>query len=157
MKLTPVINKLNVTRDKALELIGKTIGLAAEAGEIIQQARTNGDNIVDLCKEAGITEEVGKRYEKVAAAQQKLTNGEADPSLMRQTYLRIGIMPDPITVSEPSEPKHFLFPIMKARQWLASRGAKFIAQDKALKEQFLAEAEPIVKTYNDLRGTGGTA
>jgi len=157
MKLTPVINKLNVTRDKALELIGKTIGLAAEAGEIIHQARTNGDNIVDLCKEAGITEEVGKRYEKVAAAQQKLTNGEADPSLMRQTYLRIGIMPDPITVSEPSEPKHFLFPIMKARQWLASRGAKFIAQDKALKEQFLAEAEPIVKTYNDLRGTGGTA
>ena len=152
MKLTPVINKLNVTRDKALELIGKTIGLAAEAGEIIQQARTNGDNIVDLCKEAGITEEVGKRYEKVAAAQQKLTNGEADPSLMRQTYLRIGIMPDPITVSEPSEPKHFLFPIMKARQWLASRGAKFIAQDKALKEQFLAEAEPIVKAYNDLRG-----
>jgi hypothetical protein len=71
---------------------------------------------------------------------------------MRQTYLRIGILPDPITMSEPSEPKHFLFPIMKARQWLASRGAKFIAQDKALKEQFLAEAEPIVKAYNDLRG-----
>jgi hypothetical protein len=150
MKLTPVINKLNVTRDKALELIGKTIGLAAEAGEIIQQARTNGDNIVDLCKEAGITEEVGKRYEKVAAAQQKLTNGEADPSLMRQTYLRIGIMPDPITVSEPSEPKHFLFPIMKARQWLASRGLKFISQDKELRKQFLAEAEPIVNAYKEM-------
>ena len=150
MKLTPVINKLNVTRDKALELIGKTIGLAAEAGEIIQQARTNGDNIVDLCKEAGITEEVGKRYEKVAAAQQKLTNGEADPSLMRQTYLRIGIMPDPITISEPSEPKHFLFPIMKARQWLASRGLKFISQDKELRKQFLAEAEPIVNAYKEM-------
>jgi len=150
MKLTPVINKLNVTRDKALELIGKTIGLAAEAGEIINQARTNGDNIVDLCKEAGITEEVGKRYEKVAAAQPKLTNGEADPSLMRQTYLRIGIMPDPITVSEPSEPKHFLFPIMKARQWLASRGLKFISQDKELRKQFLAEAEPIVNAYKEM-------
>jgi len=150
MKLTPVINKLNVTRDKALELIGKTIGLAAEAGEIIQQARINGDNIVDLCKEAGITEEVGKRYEKVAAAQQKLTNGEADSSLMRQTYLRIGIMPDPITVSEPSEPKHFLFPIMKARQWLASRGLKFISQDKELRKQFLAEAEPIVNAYKEM-------
>ena len=105
-----------------------------------------------LAEEAGITEEVGKRYEKVAATQKRLSSGDADPSLMRQTYLRIGILPDPITMSEPSEPKHFLFPIMKARQWLASRGAKFIAQDKALKEQFLAEAEPIVKAYNDLRG-----
>jgi len=152
MKLLSVINKLNETRDKAIELVGRTIALASDAGEIIAVARTEGKDVLALCEEAGITEEVGKRYEKVAATQKRLTNGDADPSLMRQTYLRIGILPDPITMSEPSEPKHFLFPIMKARQWLASRGAKFIAQDKALKEQFLAEAEPIVKAYNDLRG-----
>jgi hypothetical protein len=152
MKLLSVINKLNETRDKAIELVGRTISLASDAGEIIAVARTEGKDVLALCEEAGITEEVGKRYEKVAATQKRLTNGDADPSLMRQTYLRIGILPDPITMSEPSEPKHFLFPIMKARQWLASRGAKFIAQDKTLKEQFLAEAEPIVKAYNDLRG-----
>jgi hypothetical protein len=152
MKLLSVINKLNETRDKAIELVGRTIALASDAGEIIAVARTEGKDVLVLCEEAGITEEVGKRYEKVAATQKRLTNGDADPSLMRQTYLRIGILPDPITMSEPSEPKHFLFPIMKARQWLASRGAKFIAQDKALKEQFLAEAEPIVKAYNDLKG-----
>lgn len=152
MKLLSVINKLNETRDKAIELVGRTIALASDAGEIIAMARTEGKDVLALCEEAGITEEVGKRYEKVAATQKRLTNGDADPSLMRQTYLRIGILPDPITMSEPSEPKHFLFPIMKARQWLASRGAKFIAQDKTLKEQFLAEAEPIVKAYNDLRG-----
>lgn len=152
MKLLSVINKLNETRDKAIELVGRTIALASDAGEIIAVARTEGKDVLALCKEAGITEEVGKRYEKVAATQKRLTNGDADPSLMRQTYLRIGILPDPITMSEPSEPKHFLFPIMKARQWLASRGAKFIAQDKTLKEQFLAEAEPIVKAYNDIRG-----
>lgn len=152
MKLLSVINKLNETRDKAIELVGRTISLASDAGEIIAVARTEGKDVLALCEEAGITEEVGKRYEKVAATQKRLTNGDADPSLMRQTYLRIGILPDPITMSEPSEPKHFLFPIMKARQWLASRGAKFIAQDKALKEQFLAEAEPIVKAYNDLKG-----
>ena len=152
MKLLSVINKLNETRDKAIELVGRTIALASDAGEIIAMARTEGKDVLALCEEAGITEEVGKRYEKVAATQKRLTNGDADPSLMRQTYLRIGILPDPITMSEPSEPKHFLFPIMKARQWLASRGAKFIAQDKVLKEQFLAEAEPIVKAYNDLRG-----
>ena len=152
MKLLSVINKLNETRDKAIELVGRTISLASDAGEIIAVARTEGKDVLALCEEAGITEEVGKRYEKVAATQKLLTNGDADPSLMRQTYLRIGILPDPITMSEPSEPKHFLFPIMKARQWLASRGAKFIAQDKTLREQFLAEAEPIVKAYNDLRG-----
>ena len=151
MKLLSVINKLNETRDKAIELVGRTIALASDAGEIIAVARTEGKDVLALCEEAGITEEVGKRYEKVAATQKRLTNGDADPSLMRQTYLRIGILPDPITMSEPSEPKHFLFPIMKARQWLASRGAKFIAQDKTLKEQFLAEAEPIVKAYNDLK------
>jgi hypothetical protein len=151
MKLKPVIEKLNNTRDKALELIGKTIGLASDAGVIIQQARADGQDIVAICEEAGITEEVGKRYEKVAAAQHKLTNGDADPGLMRQTYLRIGFLPDPITMSEPSEPKHFLFPIMQARQWLASRGVKFISQDKGLRAQFLAEAEPIVKTYNELK------
>lgn len=152
MKLLSVINKLNETRDKAIELVGRTIALASDAGEIIAVARTEGKDVLALCEEAGITEEVGKRYEKVAATQKRLTNGDADPSLMRQTYLRIGILPDPITMSEPSEPKHFLFPIMKARQWLASRGAKFIAQDKTLREQFLAEAEPIVKAYNDLKG-----
>ena len=152
MKLLSVINKLNETRDKAIELVGRTIALASDAGEIIAVARTEGKDVLALCEEAGITEEVGKRYEKVAATQKRLTNGDADPSLMRQTYLRIGILPDPITISEPSEPKHFLFPIMKARQWLASRGAKFIAQDKTLKEQFLTEAEPIVKAYNDLKG-----
>lgn len=150
MKLLSVINKLNETRDKAIELVGRTIALASDAGEIIAAARTEGKDVLALCEEAGITEEVGKRYEKVAATQKRLTNGDADPSLMRQTYLRIGILPDPITMSEPSEPKHFLFPIMKARQWLASRGLKFISQDKELRAQFLAEAEPIVNAYKEM-------
>lgn len=150
MKLLSVINKLNETRDKAIELVGRTIALASDAGEIIAVARTQGKDVLALCQEAGITEEVGKRYEKVAATQKLLINGDADPSLMRQTYLRIGILPDPITMSEPSEPKHFLFPIMKARQWLASRGLKFISQDKELRAQFLAEAEPIVNAYKEM-------
>ena len=150
MKLLSVIKKLNITRDEAIRLTGETISLAIDAGVIIAGARTEGKDVLALCEEAGITEEVGKRYEKVAATQKRLTNGDADPSLMRQTYLRIGILPDPITISEPSEPKHFLFPIMKARQWLASRGLKFISQDKELRAQFLAEAEPIVNAYKEM-------
>jgi hypothetical protein len=39
---------------------------------------------------------------------------------------------------------------MKARQWLASRGLKFISQDKELRKQFLAEAEPIVNAYKEM-------
>ena len=99
MKLKAVIDKLNDTRDKAIELVGKTISLASDAGEIIATARTSGKDVLAICKEAGITEEVGKRYEKVAATKRLITNGDADPSLMRQTYLRIGILPDPITTS----------------------------------------------------------
>jgi hypothetical protein len=152
MKLKSVIDKLNDTRDKAIELVGRTISLASDAGEIIAVARTEGKDVTAICEEAGITEEVGKRYEKVAATQRRLTSGDADPSLMRQTYLRIGILPDPITTSEPQETKPFLFPVIKVRQWLASRGLKFIAQDKGLRDQFLAEAEPIVEAYNDLKG-----
>ena len=99
MKLKSVIDKLNDTRDKAIELVGRTISLASDAGEIIAVARTEGKDVTAICEEAGITEEVGKRYEKVAATQRRLTSGDADPSLMRQTYLRIGILPDPITTS----------------------------------------------------------
>ncbi len=152
MKLKVLIDKLNHTRDKAIELVGQTIGLAADAGEVIAKARLDGQDVPQLCEEAGITEEVGKRYEKVAATQKRLSNGDTDPSLMRQTYLRIGMLPDPITLSEPSEPKHFLFPIMKASQWLVARGTKYINQDKNLREQFLSEAEPIVKMYNEIKG-----
>lgn len=150
MKLQSVIKKLNTTRDEAIRLIGETISLASDAGAIIAVARTEGKDVQAICEEAGITEEVGKRYEKVAQSQPRLIKADVDPSLMRQTYLRIGMLPDPITMSEPSEPKHFLFPIMKARQWLASRGLKFISQDKELRAQFLAEAEPIVNAYKEM-------
>jgi hypothetical protein len=71
MKLKAVIDKLNDTRDKAIELVGRTISLASDAGEIIAVARTEGKDVTAICEEAGITEEVGKRYEKVAA-----TNGD---------------------------------------------------------------------------------
>jgi hypothetical protein len=152
MKLKQIVTKLNDTRDKALELVGKTIGLAAEAGTIIQQARTDGENVRDICEQAGITEEVGRRFEKVAAAHHKLTSGQADAGEMRQTYLRIGMLPDPITASVPADPKPFLWPVIKACQWLGNRGSKYISQDAELREQFIREAEPIVRAYNELKG-----
>jgi hypothetical protein len=152
MKLLSVINKLNQTRDEAIKLIGKTISLASDAGEIIAVARTEGKDVLALCEQAGITEEVGKRYEKVAASQSRLTSGDADPGLMRQTYLRIGMLPDPITMSEPSEPKPFLWPVIKVSQWLSNKGIKYVKQNEGLRNQFLTEAEPIVRAYKELGG-----
>jgi hypothetical protein len=40
-------------------------------------------------------------------------------------------------------------PIVRAAQWLANRGEKFIKTDSELKNKFLKEAEPIVKLFND--------
>jgi hypothetical protein len=154
MKLKAVIDKLNDTRTRPLSWSAKQSHWHLTRARSLPRPALSGKDVLAICKEAGITEEVGKRYEKVAATQRLITNGDADPSLMRQTYLRIGILPDPITTSEPQEPKPFLFPMIKVRQWLASRGLKFISQDKGLREQFLAEAEPIVQAYNDLKGAG---
>ncbi len=153
MKLLSVINKLNETRDKAIELVGRTIALASDAGEIIAVARTEGKDVLALCEAAGITEEVGKRYEKVAATQKRLTNGDADPSLLRQTYLRIGILPDPITMSEPSERKPFFFPLIKVSQWFINR-SKPEAWTSDMRTEFIRYAEPIAKKYTELTSKG---
>ena len=153
MKLTTVINKLNETRDKAIELVGKTIALAADAGHIITNAKTEGKDVQELCREAGITEDVARRYEKVAATQKAITNSDADPSLMRQTYLRIGILPDPITTSVPSERKPFFFQLIKASQWFSNR-SKPEAWTSDMRTEFIRYAEPIAKKYAELTGRG---
>ena len=63
------------------------------------------------------------------------------------------MLPDPITASVPADPKPFLWPVIKACQWLGNRGSKYISQDAELREQFIREAEPIVRAYNELKGT----
>jgi len=148
--LKAVIKELNKKREDALAQVGEVIGLAAKAGQIIGQARSDGDDVAKLIEQAGITDEQAKRYERVAAHQHRLGSGEA--GVIRQLYLWTGISPDPITTSEPSEPKPFLAPVIRVAQWVANRGLRYIKADEDLRKQFLREAKPIVDAYEEIAG-----
>ena len=145
--LKQLIPKLNTTRDKALELVGQTLGLAADAGDLISRAKAEGQDIEDVCKSAGITEHTANGYVRVATHRLKLK--DSDPSNVRQQFLWAGLLPESISTSTPGEPRPFMDPIVRAAQWLANRGEKFIKTDSELKNKFLKEAEPIVKLFND--------
>jgi len=146
--LKQVIRELNKKREDALAQVGEVIGLAAKAGTIIGQARADGEDISRLIESAGITDEQAKRYERVAAHQHKLNSGQ--PGVIRQLLLWSEMLPDPITTSEPGEPKPFLSPVIRVAQWVANRGLRYIKQDEDLKRQFLREAKPIVEAYEEL-------
>ena len=124
------------------------MGLAARAGQIIGQARADGQDVDKLVQSAGITDEQAKRYERVAAHQHKLASGE--PGAVRQIFLWSEMLPDPIATSTPSEPKPFLQPVIRVAQWVANRGLRYIKQDADLRKQFLREAKPIVDAYEEL-------
>lgn len=146
--LKAVIKELNKKREDALAQVGEVIGLAAKAGNIIGQARADGEDVTKLIEAAGITDEQAKRYERVAAHQHKLNSGE--PGVIRQLLLWSEMLPDPITTSEPGEPKPFLSPVIRVAQWVKNRCIKFARQDDEIRRQFLREAKPIVDAYEEL-------
>jgi hypothetical protein len=146
--LKAVIKELNKKREDALAQVGEVIGLAAKAGQIIGQARSDGQDVAKLVESAGLTDEQAKRYERVAAHQHRLNSGE--PGVIRQLLLWSEMLPDPITTSEPSEPKPFLWPVIKVGQWVANKGLRHIRQDAELRKQFMREAKPIVDAYEEL-------
>lgn len=146
--LKAVIRELNKKREDALAQVGEVIGLAAKAGQIIGQARSNGEDVAKLVEQAGLTDEQAKRYERVAAHQHRLTSGE--PGVIRQLLLWSEMLPDPIATSTPSEPKPFLWPVIKVGQWVANKGLRYIKADAEMRKQFLREAKPIVDAYEEL-------
>jgi hypothetical protein len=148
--LKAVVKELNKKREDALAQVGEVIGLAAKAGAMIGQARADGEDVSKLIESAGITDEQAKRYERVAAHQHKLNSGE--PGVVRQIMLWAEMLPDPITTSEPGEPKPFLSPVIRVAQWVANRGLRYIKADDDLRRQFLREAQPIVAAYKELGG-----
>jgi hypothetical protein len=150
VELKKAVKELNTKRENTLTAIGEVISLAAHAGSIIGAARAQGDDMAKLLSAAGLTDEQGKRLERVAAHQHKLASG--DPSAFRQIMLWSEMMPDPITTSTPTESKPFLFPVIRFAQWLSNKGIKYVRQDDRLRDQFLTEAEPIVRAYRELGG-----
>jgi hypothetical protein len=148
--LKQIVKELNKQREQTLTAVGEVISLAAKAGTVIGQARSNGDDVSKLLESAGLTDEQGKRLERVAAHQHKLASGE--PGVVRQIMLWTEMLPDPIATSTPTEPKPFLWPVIKVSQWLSNKGMRYVKQDEALREQFLSEAQPIVRAYKELGG-----
>jgi hypothetical protein len=148
-ELKEVIKKLNKRRTETLEQMGEVIGLAAQAGAIISRARAKGEDIRQLLESADLTDEQGKRLERVAANQKKLQDG--DPTAFRQIMLWTEMSPDPITTSVPSERKPFFFQIIKASQWFLNR-SKPEAWTSDMRTEFIRYAEPIAKKYTELTG-----
>ena len=147
-KLKEVINKLNKRRTETLEQMGEVIGLAAQAGAIISSARANGENVAALLESVELTDEQGKRLERVALHQKKLQDG--DPTVLRQIMLWTEMLPDPITTSVPSERKPFFFPLIKVSQWFTNR-SKPEAWTSDMRTEFIRYAEPIAKKYIEIR------
>ena len=150
-ELKEVIKKLNKRRTETLEQMGEVIGLAAQAGAIISSARAKGQNMPELLDGAGLTDEQGKRLERVAAHQKKLQDG--DPTALRQIMLWTEMLPDPITTSVPSERKPFFFPLIKVSQWFINR-SKPEAWTSDMRTEFIRYAEPIAKKYTELTDKG---
>ena len=148
-ELKEVIKKLNRQRTETIEQMGKVFGLAAEAGSIIASARARGDDVRALLDSAELTEEQGKRLERVHKHQEALESG--NPHILRQFMLWTEMAPDPITVSLPSEKKPFFFPLIKVSQWFQNR-SKHEAWTSDMRTEFIRYAEPIAKKYVEITG-----
>ena len=148
-ELKEVIKKLNRQRTETIEQMGKVFGLAAEAGSIIAAARARGDDVRALLDSAELTEEQGKRLERVHKHQEALESG--NPHILRQFMLWTEMAPDPITVSLPSEKKPFFFPLIKVSQWFQNR-SKHEAWTSDMRAEFIRYAEPIAKKYVEITG-----
>jgi len=104
-----------------------------------------------LLDSVGLTDEQGKRLERVARNEHKLATSEQG-GVFKQIMIWSEMLPDPIATSEPSEPRPFLAPVIKVAQWVTNRGLKFIKQNPELRRQFLREAKPIVDAYEEVAG-----
>ena len=142
--LKKTVRLLHESREEAVKSMAETISLAADAGDLIITARTQGLDVEAILEIAEINGEEGRRLERVAKARPSLTNPQ--PGELKQLALWAGILPDPIAnTSEPRPEAHWLtFPI-KAAQWLARKSpAQWSAPQR---EEFVREVRPIVEAW----------
>jgi len=148
MELQKTVRLLDKAKQNAIEQMGEAIGLAADAGDILLSARTEGLDLDAIQTYAQINGEQARRYERVAKARPSLQ--APSPSGLKQLALWTGLLPDPIETSNPKAEAAWHSYIIKARQWLAR---KTPAQwTPAQRQQFLEEARPIVEAYKEAGG-----
>jgi len=148
MELQRTVKALEKAKETAIEQMGQAIGLAADAGDILLSARTEGLDLEAIQDIAQINGEQARRYERVAKARPSLQT--PSPSGLKQLALWAGILPDPIETSNPKAEQAWHSYIIKARQWLARKSP---AQwTEAQRTQFVEEARPIVEAYKEAGG-----
>ena len=149
MELKKTVRQLEESRQEAVKTMAETISLAADAGDIILSARTEGLNVDGILEVAGLNGEEGRRLERVAKARPSLTNPE--PGQLKQLALWAGILPDPIeTSTTPRAETHWLNYIFKAQQWVARKSTKDWSANQ--REEFVREARPIVEAWVEAGG-----
>ena len=143
-ELKKTVRLLHESREEAVKSMAETISLAADAGDIIANARTQGLDVEAILEIAEINGEEGRRLERVAKARPSLTNPQ--PGELKQLALWAGILPDPIAnTSEPRPEASWLSYIFKAQQWVARKNP---AQwSEAQRGEFVREVRPIVEAW----------
>lgn len=150
MELKKTVRLLQEQREEAVKSMAETISLAADAGDIILSARTEGLDVDGILEVAGLNGEEGRRLERVAKARPSLTNPE--PGQLKQLALWAGILPDPIaSTSEPRPEAHWLAYIHKAQQWVARKSPT--QWSEAQRVEFVREARPLVDAWLAAGGT----
>ena len=149
MELKKTVRQLEDARQEAVKTMAETISLAADAGDIILSARTEGLDVDGILEVAGLNGEEGRRLERVAKARPSLTNPE--PGQLKQLALWAGILPDPIqSTNEPRPEAHWLTYPIKAAQWIAR---KTPAQwSEAQRSEYVREVLPLVEAWVEAGG-----
>jgi len=149
MELKKTVRLLQEQREEAVKSMAETISLAADAGDIILSARTEGLDVDGILEMAGLNGEEGRRLERVAKARPSLTNPE--PGQLKQLALWAGILPDPIeTTTTPRPEAHWLSYPIKAAQWVARKSPASWSQPQ--RDEFIREARPIVDAWIEAGG-----
>lgn len=149
MELKKTVRLLQDSREEAVKTMAETISLAADAGDIILSARTEGLDVDGILEVAGLNGEEGRRLERVAKARPSLTNPE--PGQLKQLALWAGILPDPIeSTTTPRPEAHWLAYIFKAQQWVARKAPT--SWSATQRDEFVREAKPIVEAWVEAGG-----
>jgi len=149
MELKKTIRTLNESREQAVRNMAETISLAADAGDIILSAKTEGLDVEGILKVADVTQEQARRLERVAKARPSLTNPE--PTHLKQLALWSGILPDPIQNATPTRKEtHWLSYIFKAQQWLSRKNPTNWSEQQ--KKDFVREVKPLVEAWVEVGG-----
>ena len=148
LELKKTIKALDESREASVASMAETISLAADAGDIILNAETQGLDLVEILRVGGVSEEQARRLKRVAGARPQLTNPE--PTALKQLALWSGILPDPIENSTPRSPRPWHQYIIAARQWVSRKRVSDWTASQRI--EFVDEAKPIVEAWVEAGG-----